>query len=314
MERTARQVTRAERVRQRRRKTAPRAKPARRARRGRRVAASAVPDLVATPMMVDRHGVAGQVALPSTFPLPEQEGRDWALPRLTWGWRWVSALVLLLSLAGLYALFTLPAFAVQRVEIRGLERMSERSLRGVLPLDAPAVTVDPQTTAQLLLTTFPGLAEAQVSLDFKGVLRVQVVERQPVLAWNFQGARWWVDPEGVLFPALGSETLPEVQVEDLPPGLAQVQGQWRLPKDLVQALQVLAAYVPQGQPLVYDARYGLGWEAPEGWRVFVGRQPTRMAARMRLYWALREHLRGRGLRPAIIDLSSLDAPYYRMEP
>lgn len=310
-ERTTRQSTRAERVRKkRRRNTAPRAKAKRRG----RVVASAVPDLVATPMMVDRHGVAGKVALPAAFPPGRRERRERALPRVALGWRWLSGLVLLLSLAGLYALFTLPAFQVQQVRLQGLQRMDEAALRGVLPLGEPAATVDPQAVRELLLATFPALAEAQVGLDWKGRLTVTVTERQPVLAWAFQGARWWVDPEGVLFPALGAEPLPEVQVGDLPPGLRQENGIWHLPKTLVQALQVLAAYVPQGQPLVYDARYGLGWEAPEGWRVFVGRQPTHMAARMRLYWALREHLRARGLRPAIIDLSSLDAPYYRMEP
>jgi len=318
MERTARQGSRAERVRQRRRrKTTPRVKVARGPKRGGRVTATTVADWASVPMVVDRHGVAGQVAFPTAFPLPGEEARRVvAWPRLDWGWRWLSALLLLLSLGGLVALFRLSVFQVQEVTFHGLERLNAASLRGVLPLGEPAATVDPQAVAQVLLTTFPALAEAQVSLTVQGQMVVQVVERQPVLAWRYQGARWWVDPEGVLFPALDEEALPEVEVQaqDLPLGLTQDQGQWRLPQDLVQALQVLAAYVPQGQPLVYHRRYGLGWQAPEGWLVFIGKTPTHMAARMRLYWALREHLRAQGVRPAILDLSALDAPYYRMEP
>ena len=144
---------------------------------------------------------------------------------------------------------------------------------------------------------------------------MQVLERQPVLVWAYHDSRWWVDPQGVLFPIVGeAEDLPVVQASALPPGLDQHEGKWVLPSDLVQALLVLSAYVPQGQPLVYDPHHGLGWKAPEGWRVFVGKRPTQMAARMQLYWALREYLLSEGLRPALIDLSVLDAPYFRMEP
>lgn len=315
MKRTARRATRAEEVRQRRQRQAtPRVKAARRPKRKGRVAAAAVAEGPGVPLVVDRYGVAGEVALPRAFPLRREEERQGARLRLAWGWRWLSALLLLLSLGGLLALFRWPWFQVREVTFRGLQRLDAAALRGVLPLGEPAVTVDPQTVAQVLQATFPALAEARVSLTAKGQMVVQVVERQPVLAWRYQGARWWVDPEGVLFPALGAEPLPEVQAQDLPLGLVQDQGMWRLPQDLVQALQVLAAYVPQGQPLVYNGRYGLGWQAPEGWQVFIGKKPTHMALRMRLYWALREHLRAQGLRPAIIDLSVLDAPYYRMEP
>ncbi len=317
MERTARQLTRADRVRRRRQRISER--PAKAAPRRKRVAAAAV----STATVVSRYPLGGAVAVPGALPgtrdgehTPPRRRQSWSHvgARLAWGWRWLSAALLFVSLAGLYALWKLPAFQVQEVELHGLHYLNQGMLRGVLPLGRPAVTVDPQETAQLLLTTFPALAEVRVWLDLEGVLQVQVLERQPVLVWVYQGNRWWVDPQGVLFPVLGDEPLPEVQARDLPPGIEQNEGKWMLPLDLVQALQVLAAYVPEGQPLVYDAHYGLGWQAPEGWQVFVGKRPTQMAARMRLYWALRQYLRAEGLRPAWIDLSVLNAPYYRLEP
>ena len=317
MERPARRLTRADRVRQRRQRISER--PAKSTSRRKRVAAAAAP----TATVVSRYRLGGAVPVPGAFPgarvgerTSSRRGRAWAQvwARLAGGWRWLSAALLFISLAGLYALLKLPAFQVQEVELHGLHYLNQGMLQGVLPLGRPAATVDPQETAQLLLTTFPALAEARVWLDLKGVLQVQVLERQPVLVWVYQGNRWWVDPQGVLFPALGDDPLPEVQARDLPPGIEQTEGQWRLPADLVQALQVLAAYVPEGQPLVYDAHYGLGWQAPEGWQVFVGKRPTQMAARMRLYWALRQYLRAEGLPPAWIDLSVLNAPYYRLEP
>ncbi len=319
-QRTSPSPSRAERVRARRRRSStPRKQRAASAQRAEAAVAAAVPGGVGPSAVVSRYGLAGSVAVDAPLPRGQRRPRR-AGPAarvgspIALGWRWLSALTLLLSLAGLYALLGLPKFRLHHLQVQGLQRLDAAMLRGVLPLGEPTATVDPQEVARLLLTTFPALAQAQVALTWDGTLTIAVLERQPVLVWEYQGHRWWVDPEGVLFPVLQEEALPVVRARDLPPGLRQEEGRWTLPPEMVRALQVLAAEIPSGQPLVYDARYGLGWEAPEGWQVFVGRHPTQMPARLRVYWALREYLRGQGLRPALIDLSVLEAPYYRMEP
>ena len=311
-------MTRAERVRQRRRaeQTRPRSSKTPRRKTSPEPRGFAPAAGLAATTVVNRFGWAGALPVAETPAARRALGPGRVVSRLALReGRWLSALVLLLSLVGLYALLGLPTFQVHQVQIEGLERLPAAMLRGVLPLGRPTVMVDPAEVARLLTTTFPGLAEAQAEVTLTGGLRVRVLERQPVLVWVYRDSRWWVDPQGALCPIVGEAgDLPEIQAAALPPGMKQSEGRWSLPPDLVQALLVLSAYVPQGQPLVYDAHHGLGWRAPEGWQVFVGKRPTQMAARMQLYWALRDYLLGKGLRPALIDLSVLDAPYFRMEP
>jgi len=72
--------------------------------------------------------------------------------------------------------------------------------------------------------------------------------------------------------------------------------------------------VPAGTPLVYHPQYGVGWQAEEGWRVFVGQDLSNMDQRMVLYQAVASWLKEKGIHPALVNMASLKAPYYRMEP
>ena len=40
--------------------------------------------------------------------------------------------------------------------------------------------------------------------------------------------------------------------------------------EMVQAMKGFAGHVPPGMPILYDPRFGFGWNDPRGWRVYFG--------------------------------------------
>jgi hypothetical protein len=84
--------------------------------------------------------------------------------------------------------------------------------------------------------------------------------------------------------------------------------------NLIGMVMAFAPSVPAGMPMIYDAKSGLGWEDPRGWKVFFGSAPRDVALKVRVYQALVDTLTARGITPAIINVAYPSAPYYRMVP
>ncbi len=333
MNRSGSTLTRAERIRQRRLRQQQRSrqegadtrrrlhKPRRaRPRRG----IPAAPPRAERPVMVGRYAPLGQAVVPpqgATRPqvrLPLRPGAEVVatLPRLRLGWHWLSGALALFAFLVVWALWTWPMFRVQEVKVVGAKRVDPQALRWLAGLGQPAIKINPSLLAASLQAAYPVLADVRVQVVFPNRVVVQVRERRPVLVWAFQGRRYWVDAEGVFFPAMqgkGPEVI--VRAQGMPPGVQEPEltGQ-TLPVEMVAALQTLAQALPPGTPLAYHPAYGLGWVAPEGWQVYLGPRPTAVEARLTLYRALVEELARRGVRPSVVNLSSLNAPYVRMEP
>ena len=71
--------------------------------------------------------------------------------------------------------------------------------------------------------------------------------------------------------------------------------------------------MPEGANLVYDARYGLGWQDPLGWQVYFGHSGDDMQTKLNVYLSMVEHLLNRNIQPAIISVEYPSAPFYRMQ-
>lgn len=52
-----------------------------------------------------------------------------------------------------------------------------------------------------ILAALPTLESAQVVCGLPAACTITVVERQPMVTWDEDGQLWWIDADGVIFPA-----------------------------------------------------------------------------------------------------------------
>jgi hypothetical protein len=64
----------------------------------------------------------------------------------------------------------------------------------------------------------------------------------------------------------------------------------------------------------YDPSFGLGWQDPQGWMVFFGRNTSEITTKLLEYQTIIAALQERNITPALISLENLHAPFYRLEP
>jgi cell division protein FtsQ len=241
-----------------------------------------------------------------------------------------------------------PAFMVQTIEVQGLQRLDAQEVHLVLGLgNAPIFTVDPAVLEHNLLLAFPEFAtvEAEVGLPNRVVVRVE--ERQPVLGWRNEQGLVLVDAQGVSFPARGLvtdagedtasggaqlpvveapnlvmalKTAPETALETGPESEAAPDqalnpyvGRQLLSPDQVGAILTVSGKAPGGAVIVFDPHHGIGWQDPAGWVVYFGTDGGDIHAKLEMYAAIVQDLTNRGIRPGLISVEFLHAPYYRME-
>jgi len=277
-----------------------------------------------------------------------------ALPVVRLGWRAVSGVMVVLMLASLYFLWNSATFRVNTVAAEGLQRLTVGDLNAVLGLfDHSIFTIDPADVEETLRLAFPEFSSISVRLGLPASVRIQVTERQPVLAWLQDGSEVWIDAEGVAFPPRGnpivdenSQPLARVEARSAPDGFdpavvlqsgglgglpylvpqaVDAAGEMVLPDrlnkidtSLVASILALSPQVPADTLLVYDAEHGLGWTDPHGWDVYFGSQiiagvESDMNSRLMVYQALVERLEAEGVQPAFISVEFVHAPFYGME-
>ncbi len=235
------------------------------------------------------------------------------------GW-WMVVLLLLAGLAGAILLaWTLPEFQVKAITLAGAQRLSVDEVEIVLRLrGTPIFLVQPDQAVQTLRAHFPEIAAASVTVRWPDRLIVTLQEREPLIRWEQEGAYAWVDDQGVIFRPRGeAEGLIVVRASGRPPaGPSSGSDPWSPPPflspQLVETIRLLAPHVPPGSTLLYDPKYGLGWADPRGWTVWFGERPDQVDLQLRVYAALVESIRQRDIAPSLINVTYPSAPYYRV--
>jgi hypothetical protein len=161
-----------------------------------------------------------------------------------------------------------------------------------------------------LSLTYPGLSNVAVQISWPAEVLISLEERVPVLAWNWDGHVRWVDEDGVAFEPHHEEVdLLQVNSAELPPTL---ENRFVDPR-IVDTVDILASYVPQGVELIFDMDHGLGWQDNRGWVVYFGFNDDDAHQKMKIYQALVEYLQGKRITPGVINVEYVDSPYFRME-
>jgi hypothetical protein len=277
----------------------------------------AKPDVV-KPRRKSANSGRGRRRFQIALPLPDAEVRTFTKPRLGFGWRSLSltfatALGLLIYLA-----FQRPELRVVQAEITGNRLLAPSELNSVLNVAGqPIFTLIPEDLETRLRLHYPELVSVKVDVSMPNHVAVNIVERQPVIRWEQAGGYTWIAEDGIAFRprgevlglisvvALSGPTIETVSIDPLTPAPF-------ISTEMVESLKGLAGHVPPGEPILYDAGLGFGWNDPRGWRVYFGTRASDVELKIRVYESMVESLTQRGIRPALINVTYPAAPYYRM--
>jgi len=240
-----------------------------------------------------------------------------ALPNVHVGWRVVSGLIAAATFITLFFMWSASDFTVSAVDLQGAQRLDAAAVEAVIKVAGSSIfSVETNSIYSFLRQQFPELQSVNVNVGFPAKVVIRVEEREPVLVWEQAGLTVWVDAAGVSFIPQGSdEGLIKVTALDAPPTLdgdSYAQHQLIRP-EMVRAIQELSRITPQGAPLIYDSRLGFGWMDPGGWQTFFGQDGRNMTQRLAVYLSIVGELSARNLKPTLISVAQLHAPYYRMD-
>ena len=238
------------------------------------------------------------------------------LPNL--GSRWVSAgLTLLLGLM-LYTMVTANTFKVFGVELTGNQRLTAEDVKARLGLTGQAIfNAVPSQIEKDLRTAFPDLAVVSVQIGLPNHIRVAVVERTPILAWTQDGKTTWIDTNGIAFTPRGDVAgMVEIASSGTPPTPTanpqkSIYEQSFISPAMVQAILSLYPQVPGGATMIYDPKYGIGWQDPHGWSVYFGQNTQSIDIKKKIYQAILDTFNLQGIQPTLISVAYLDAPFYK---
>jgi cell division protein FtsQ len=284
------------------------------------------PAKAAAPVETNRHSRRYDIAMSTPYGRVAVEPKTpqapaLHLPKLCFGPRWISFLLIAACATGLYFITSDPYFMVGSADVVGNNRVSAEQISSVLGvMGKPAILLNPAQIEYNVIAAFPDVDGVQVAINLPAQVVVTVSERQPVAAWQQAGQTVWVDAQGYAFPPRGLvEGLVTISAVGAPPAtdnvdMTQTVGARRfLSVEMATALMTLSSHVPQGSALIYDPHYGLGWTDPRGWQTYFGNSGESIAVKLQVYQSIVDNLTRQGIKPRLISVEYPDAPFYRTE-
>jgi len=223
-------------------------------------------------------------------------------------WRVSLVALVLMAVAALWLALD-SRFYIYHADVVGAERLSSEEVFRASGLGGLHVLwARPSRLESLMLEELPTIESAQIACSLPADCTITVVERQPKVTWKEGEQLWWVDAEGVIFPAEGSLAEGWYVQGSLP---RDEKG--RLDKRVRVALSELWTVGVDKVPseLQYVPSRGLAFTNERGWRIIVG-QGAGMAERLRVLEQLVDYLKARDLTPRFVDVRFPGAPYYSL--
>lgn len=256
-----------------------------------------------------------------------------ALPGLHLDGRLLSGAMVLMLIICLVFIWQSPALRIAEIETHGFQRVTNAEITSVLGVvGESAFLIDTRQASETLTAYFPELKELRVKVSLPAKLEISAIERQPVLTWAQGDTELWVDSEGISFLVRGEPpadivrvkaqsapegslpALAEAEMTPLPGEMLVTAPSLRLPPDLVSAIVKIKSEIPQDAQLLYNAEHGLGWNDKQyGWKVFFGSQTDDIDQKLVVYQTVAAKLRAEGIKPVLVSVEFLHAPFYRME-
>ena len=238
--------------------------------------------------------------------------------------RWLRRLLVIVPLLlavvfGLHTLFTAPYFDVQQITITGTR--SGQLIAAIERLHLTGVNIFLADTSAdaASVKTLPPIADASVTRTLPNTLRVQVVERQPVLIWQVGATLYSVDAGGAIIgqvqqadglPVIRDEHSLDQHGHPLAPG-------GKIDPKIIQMARQLLEQVPTASGITsFTLRdtllYGIVLFSAEGWQARFG-GPDNLHNKINELTAIVQLVRQQGEQLALIDLRFGNYPYYRLK-
>jgi hypothetical protein len=277
--------------------------------------------------------------------VPDVPGASISLPVLQGllDWRFFSLCLVIGLVVILYLMWTSPYLVVEQATVRGLKRIMSQDVNAVLDISGmPSFALDPAAMQKTLVEQFPEFSAADVIIEFPDTVAISVTERVPALVWNQGGRTDLIDQEGVAFPLRQNDVeldLPIVEASGMLMGLIPTpvptdteqteasrfrlfgkpeeielleQARQVLTPEAVQSILLLSEFAPQGLPLIYRDDHGFSWQDSGGWYVYFG-DATDIQMKLTIYQSILRMLDEKGVRPELVSVEWVHAPYYRLE-
>lgn len=249
-----------------------------------------------------------------------------SLPVIRWNWKMLSGMLTLLLMGVLIFLLTSPTFRVTNIQVEGLQHIPKADVEAILDLeDAPIFAVNPTLMVDKLRKNFGELTDFRVIVKMPANVSLTLRERQPVIAWKVDKEVDWIDAEGYVMDPRGEiEGIIIINSKDQPPIMPaptmtaeQKENNYKeLPQIdplLVNLIMQLHKKLGNGANLVYSRQSGLGWIDENGTSVIIGNSMSDFDAKVALYKAISDQLKNQKVKPSLINVEFLHAPYYRVE-
>ena len=186
---------------------------------------------------------------------------------------WAIVGIVLAAIGGIAMLLGVPAmagqkaaevaanagFEVQKVEVRGVERMDELPVynialgqvdRSMLSLDLPKVRTE--------MLKLGWVKDARISRRLPDTLVVDIVERDPVAVWQHDGQLHLIDVQGVVLQSVSTDAMPDLPLVVGPDANRQTAGLNKLMENAPALKPMLA-----GATWVGNRRWDLRFQSGE---------------------------------------------------
>lgn len=224
--------------------------------------------------------------------------------------RGVASVVFLGLVALAVFLFNDTRFYVHTAAIRGLRHTSAEQVYRQADIDQYSIFWIDDRAVERRIEALPYVKQATVQSALPNHVRIEVVEREPMVLWRVDGQEHWVDSEGVTMPVASSTAAQDLPVLwDLDGSTAADDG--RLDPQLIASLRQVKQQAPEVTDFGYDRINGLQFRFPSGSFVYLG-HPEGMAQRVASLLVLHQSLASQGQAPAEINWRFENGYYLRL--
>jgi len=257
---------------------------------------------------------------------------------ITIGWRLLSFILVLVLGYIIVTAWQSPDFRVNDIKITGLKRLAPTDISQTLNIDGQYIfAIQPIQIKRKIEETYPELTNVNVGIHLPASITIHVAEMQPEIAWLFNNQMIWIDGRGRLIPAVGDAGEIMTISGDHPPIYVPIGEQeefsiidkkdfytggllstfFTIPKrmdaNLLSAIIQLYAWLPNEDTLLFEKERGIGWRDIRGWNVFMGSKLENINDKMVMYETIVRELENEGIKPSMVSVEFLHAPFFRVD-